>query len=241
MKAIPSLESILSRETAAIAQTMTSVEREDPDALKLVEQLKERTGGARRVVVTGPPGVGKSSLLREVMRLLRERGETVGVLACDPASPHTHGAFLGDRVRWSELGGDADIFVRSVAHRAESEFLPEVVWRFADLLDASGFSWVLIETVGVGQTCTADSRRRAVRVLVLSPGSGDEIQMLKAGFLEDGDLYVVNKADLPGGLRWARQLEETLSLNQARPPRVLATVATTGEGVAELVEELSNQ
>ncbi|MCZ6796279.1 MAG: methylmalonyl Co-A mutase-associated GTPase MeaB, partial [Planctomycetota bacterium] len=195
-------------------------------------------GRARCVVVTGPSGAGKSCLLREVVRHVRERGERAAVIACDPASPYTGGAFLGDRVRWTQLGEDPGVFVRSVAHREKGGVLPSVVWSMVDLIDAAGYPWVFVESVGAGQMDGLAVPRPMTRLLVLTPDWGDDMQMLKAGLLERGDLYVVNKSDLPGSARWARALAENLGFEAQGEPRVLTVAASTGEGVEALMKAL---
>jgi LAO/AO transport system kinase len=230
---------VVAGQPASIARALSAIERGEPEASALLEELRPRFGKACRIVVTGPSGAGKSSLLRGIFQLLLRRGERVAVLACDPASPYTRGAFLGDRLRWADVAGEPGLFIRSVACRESAAAV--AIEPLADLLDAAGFGWVFIETAGAGQADVSFAAGEALRLIVLSPASGDEVQMLKAGLLESGDLYAVNKVDLPGGSAWAKQLEEILGLGGADGPRVLATAATTGEGLEELLEALEER
>lgn len=203
-------------------------------------------GAARalRVGFTGPPGAGKSSLLREVIRRIRAGGERAALVACDPVSPITGGSFLGDRCRLASLSADPGVFIRSVAHRSPPGELPPEASRAAEVLETAGYPWIFIETVGSGQAEASALPGAAVRVLVHSPDGGDGIQMLKAGAIEAADIHIVNKCDRPGAEVWARELRSVLSpappgADGAREAAMVFTAsALTGEGVDALVDEL---
>jgi LAO/AO transport system kinase len=244
---LPGIEEILSGGAAAIGRAITLLERGAPGSMELLDTLRAKIGQAFRVGFTGPPGAGKSSLLREVIRRLRSSGERAALVASDPVSPITGGALLGDRCRLSALSQDPGVFVRSVAHRPGADGpgtgLSKAALRAADVLDASGFPWIFLETVGTGQADTEALRCVDWKVLVHSPESGDHIQMLKAGLAETVDIHVVTKLDRPGALAWAQELAETLSAGAEKASRraeVFPLSSTTGEGVDELVEALKS-
>ena len=237
----PDLEDIRRGGAAAVGRALTLVARGDAAMLKLARGLSRGAGASRRVGVTGAPGVGKSSLLREVARCLRERCESVALVASDPVSPATGGAFLGDRLRFGQLMSDPQVFIRSLGHRGRSGEPTPGTEAAANLLEVAGYRWIFFETVGTGQTETGVLVGADVRVLVLSPDSGDGYQMLKAGMLETADVYVVNKADRPAATSWARELEESLTDVNGAQPIVVCTNALTGAGVSTLVDVLSQK
>ncbi|OFW05967.1 MAG: hypothetical protein A3I61_06475 [Acidobacteria bacterium RIFCSPLOWO2_02_FULL_68_18] len=217
---------------------MSLVEDESPAGAELLRALFGRTGRAFLVGVTGPPGAGKSTLVDRLTRRAREEGKAVGVIAVDPTSPFSGGAVLGDRVRMGRHASDAGVFIRSMATRGHLGGVARATSDLALILDAAGKEFIFIETVGVGQDEVDIARTADVTVVVLVPGSGDEVQALKAGIMEIADVFVVNQADREG----ADRLVQTVAANQAlqayapdqwRPP-ILKTVATTGEGVPEL-------
>jgi LAO/AO transport system kinase len=224
-------------DSISLSRALSHVVRQSDEGGRVVEAAREHERRARRVVVTGPPGVGKSTLLRSIFATLRARGERVAVVALDPSSLRTGGAFLGDRVRWSDFAEDEGVFIRSVAQRGDHAVTQDIVDGMADVFDAAGWPWIVLETVGAGQN-PEPGLRGATTVLVLSPLCGDEMQMLKAGVIESADVYAVNRVDLPGGERWAASLEETLALGRVEPPVVLRVAAATGAGVERLVEEI---
>jgi LAO/AO transport system kinase len=219
---------------------MTLLDRGEADSLRFLDELGGGEASPRRVVVTGPPGVGKSCLLRGLLACLRDRGERACVLACDPQSPTSSGVFFGDRLRWAELAADRRFFLRSLAHRPDEPLLSPSALRCAAAAAAAGFPWIFVETVGSGQSQLPRGGPPSVIVLVLSPACGDEVQMLKAGVIEAADLIVVNKVEQPGGDAWARQLEETLHLGGTTAARVLRAEATAGKGVREILEAVES-
>ena len=214
----PSLEAILADfdagKPAALARAVSIVENHRDGYDALMARLHPRLGRAKRLGLTGPPGAGKSTLTNLIVRALRERGERVGVVAVDPTSPFTGGALLGDRVRMESVSLDPGVFIRSMATRGSLGGLSSRTAEVADVLDAFGFDWIVIETVGVGQSELDIARTADTTVVVLVPESGDSIQTLKAGVMEVADIFVVNKADRPGADRLRNDIELMLGLRR---------------------------
>jgi LAO/AO transport system kinase len=233
------LERFLKGDRIACARMITLVEDNSALAEKEVSQvfvaLKERMGRALRIGITGPPGAGKSSLAEKLTLLWRKQGKTIGIVAVDPTSPFSGGAILGDRIRMNEIAMDPGVFIRSMATRGSLGGLARRTQEVSDLLDAFGKDILLIETVGVGQSELEIAGAADVTLVVLVPESGDSIQAMKAGLMEIGDLFVVNKADRPGADQAVSDIEMILKLKdkEVRTP-ILKTTATTGEGVDDL-------
>ncbi|MFN8062682.1 MAG: methylmalonyl Co-A mutase-associated GTPase MeaB [Vicinamibacterales bacterium] len=234
---------VLAGDPRAIARAISLVEDERPESSALVRTLFPHTGRAYLVGVTGPPGAGKSTLVDRLTRTLRRQGQTVGVVAVDPTSPFTGGAILGDRVRMQEHASDTGVFIRSMATRGHLGGLARATSDAALVLDAAGKDVVLIETVGVGQDEIDIVRTADIAIVTLVPGTGDEVQALKAGIMEIADIFVVNKADRDGADRTVASIEALLSLETYGPDDwrqpVLRTVATTGDGVETLVDRIA--
>ena len=230
-------ERLLAGDRRALARAISLVENRDPDGDQLVAELFPNTGGARVVGITGPPGVGKSTLISAMTVELRKAGREVGVLSVDPSSPFTRGAVLGDRIRLSDHFLDPGVFIRSMASRGALGGLAEAALQAALLMDAAGKDDVLLETVGVGQGEIDVVDHADTIVLALMPGSGDSIQALKAGVMEIPDVIVVNKADHPLADTMVREVRAVLSLGPQRSWRVpvVRTEASNGSGVPELV------
>jgi LAO/AO transport system kinase len=236
---------LLEGDRRALARAISLVEDDRPEGWALVKEVYPHTGRAAVVGFTGPPGVGKSTLIGAVTRARREAGRSVGVLSIDPSSPFTQGALLGDRIRLSEHFLDPGVFIRSMANRGALGGLSEAALQAALLLDAAGREDVFVETVGVGQAEIDIIDHADTIVLVLMPGSGDSVQALKAGVMEIPDVIVINKADNPLADTTLREIRGVLSLAGSegagahgwRVP-IVKTEAVRGEGVAELVEHL---
>ena len=232
-------ERIRSGERRAIARAITAIENDTGRSHEIRAALAPYQGGARVVGVTGPPGAGKSTLVNALIRELLTRGRRIAVLAFDPSSPFTGGAVLGDRVRMGEIQADERVFIRSLASRGHLGGLSRSAGAILEVLGAAGFDYVIIETVGAGQSEVEIAKIAATRLVVCVPGLGDEVQALKAGILEIADAFVVNKADLPDAERTERELRGMLALRRQTPsPPVLKTVATSGAGVATLADWL---
>ena len=230
-------ERLVGGDKRALARAISLVENHDPEGDRLVAELFPRTGEARIVGLTGPPGVGKSTLIGAICAELRKADREVGVLSIDPSSPFTHGAVLGDRIRLSDHFLDPGIFIRSMATRGSLGGLAEAALQAALLMDASGKDDILLETVGVGQGEIDVVDHADTIVLALMPGSGDSIQALKAGVMEIPDVIVVNKAEHPLADTMIREVKAVLALGPDRDWKVpvVRTEATKGEGIAELL------
>src|SRR5215216_4760872 len=238
----PLAQRLVDGDKRALARGISLVEDDDPAGWELVREVYPRTGRAAIVGFTGPPGVGKSTLIGALTKARREAGRNIAVLSIDPSSPFTRGALLGDRIRLSEHFLDPGVFIRSMANRGALGGLSEAALQAALLMDAAGKDDVFLETVGVGQAEVDIIDHADTIVLVLMPGSGDSIQALKAGVMEIPDIIVVNKADHPLTDTMVREIRGVLSLKPTveggwRVP-IVKTEAVRGEGVADLVERL---
>lgn len=227
---------VRSGDRRALARAITLVENGDPTSYELVRDLYGSTGNAFVVGVTGPPGVGKSSLIGALVRHVRDAGRTVGVISVDPSSPFTQGALLGDRIRLSDHFLDPGVFIRSMATRGHLGGLSEATLQAALLLDAAGKDLVLLETVGAGQSEVEVIGIADTVLLVLMPGSGDSVQALKAGIMEIPDVIAINKMDNPAAKTMLNEVRSILALDRERDwrPPIVLTEALRGENVPEL-------
>jgi len=235
------VEGVLAGRPRAIGRAISAVER-NGGAPEILGPLFPRTGRARVLGITGPPGAGKSTLVQRLAQAYRRRGKTVGIVAVDPSSPFTGGAILGDRIRMAEIYTDPGVFIRSMATRGALGGLARATSDAVDVLDSAGYDVVLIETVGVGQDEVDIIKAAETVAVVLVPGLGDDIQAIKAGILEIGDVFVVNKADRDGADRVAAELAMMLDLSPQkgwRPP-IVRTVAPSNTGVDEVVTALQS-
>src|SRR5712692_8582372 len=234
-------DSLIDRITAgdlnAVARAISKVEDGAADAAELMKKVFPRTGRALIIGITGAPGAGKSSLVDKLAAFYRKQGERVGIVAVDPSSPFSGGAILGDRIRMQTLSLDKGVFIRSMATRGQLGGLARATVDAVAILDAAGYEKVLVETVGVGQDEIEIAKAADVCVVVLVPGMGDDVQTMKAGIMEIGDVLVINKADRECVLRTEKEVEALLAIapreDQWQPP-IVKTVAIENRGIEEL-------
>jgi LAO/AO transport system kinase len=234
-------DAILAGRYRALGQAISLVERDDPGADRLLAAIYSSTGRARIIGITGSPGAGKSTLVASLAKYYRRQEKRVGIIAVDPTSPFTGGAILGDRIRMTDLYTDRGVFIRSMATRGFLGGLARATNDVVDILDASGFDVVLVETVGVGQDEVEVIRTVQTNMVVLVPGMGDDIQAIKAGIMEIGDIFVVNKADRPGADKTVTEVTMMMSLVEEHGdwvPPIVKTVASKNAGVEELDEAI---
>src|SRR2546421_9884679 len=231
------VDRIIKGDTNAVARAISRVEDSGAQASELMKQIFSRTGRALIIGITGSPGAGKSSLVDKLAGFYRKQGERVGIIAVDPSSPFSGGAILGDRIRMQTLSLDKGVFIRSMATRGQLGGLARATVDAVAILDAAGYEKILVETVGVGQDEIEIAKTADVCVVVLVPGMGDDVQTMKAGIMEIGDVLVINKADRDGVLRTQKELEALLSLSvrsdEWQPP-IVKTVAIENKGIKEL-------
>ena len=259
------IDDLLAGKHRALARVITKIENRSPGYRELVSRLHEHTGQAEVIGITGSPGAGKSTLVDKMAATYRDRGETVGVIAIDPSSPFTGGAVLGDRIRMASNVGDMDVFFRSMSARGSLGGLSTATTDAVKAYDAFGKDKIIVETVGAGQNEIEIVKTADTVAVLVPPGSGDDVQMLKAGILEIADVFVVNKADLDGADRTVMELREMVGMRDSSPmaghhgadampdeetdtggddegwePPIVETVAKTGEGVEEFLETLAD-
>lgn len=235
------IEKVLAGEPRAVARAISRIEDHGANAAAIMTALFPSAGRATVIGITGAPGAGKSSLVDKLALLYKQTGDKVGIICVDPSSPFSGGAILGDRIRMSALGTDKNIFIRSMATRGNLGGLSRATVDAVTILDAAGFSKVIVETVGVGQDEVEIVKTADISVVVLVPGMGDDIQAIKAGIMEIGDVFVINKSDREGVLRTQKELEALLTLAH-RPdmwkPPIVKTVATENKGIEDLASAI---
>ena len=232
----PLIDRVTAGEPTAVARAISKVEDNAADSAELMKQIFPRTGRALIIGITGSPGAGKSTLVDKLAAFYRKGGERVGIIAVDPSSPFSGGAILGDRIRMQSLALDKGVFIRSMATRGNLGGLARATVEAAAILDAAGYQKIIIETVGVGQDEIEIAKTADVCVVVLVPGMGDDVQTMKAGIMEIGDVLVINKADRDGVLRTEKELESLLSFlaHADWQPPIVKTVAIESKGIEEL-------
>ena len=236
-------EKIFAGETRAVARAITAVENGAEGSAELMKAVFPKTGKALIIGITGSPGAGKSSLVDKLAMHYKDLGKRIGIICVDPSSPFSGGAILGDRIRMAALGLDKNVFIRSMATRGNLGGLARATVDAVAILDAAGFDMIIVETVGVGQDEVEIVKTADVSAVVLVPGMGDDIQAIKAGIMEIGDVFVINKADREGVLRTQKELESLLSLAH-RPdfwmPPIVRTVATENKGIEDLAAAIES-
>lgn len=235
------VDKLLNHSRLALSKAITAVENEYDDAVKIMTEIYPHTGNAYVIGITGPPGAGKSTLTDKLAKEYRKRGKTVGIVAIDPTSPYSGGAILGDRIRMMDLTADEGIFVRSMATRGSLGGLSQKAGDAVKLMDAFGMDVIIVETVGVGQSEVDIVKTADTTMVVVIPGMGDDIQAIKAGILEIGDLFTINKADREGTDKLNIEIEMMLELNPEhvgwRPP-INRTIASKGKGIEAVVDSI---
>ena len=238
------IDRVIAGDAMAVARAISKVEDGSADASTLMKEVFPRTGRSLVIGITGAPGAGKSTLVDKLAGFYRKQGDRVGIIAVDPSSPFSGGAILGDRIRMQTLSLDKSVFIRSMATRGNLGGLARGTVDAVAILDAAGYQKILVETVGVGQDEVEIVKTADVCVVVLVPGMGDDVQTMKAGIMEIGDIFVINKADREGVLRTEKELQALLSLavreDEWQSP-IIKTVATENQGIADLAEAIEQR